>query len=385
MHNVGLQCVPEDVYFSKSMIDYKIGKVAPRNVALRFSQETQKSENSLGGHNHWLAERSILDKPYINVYSLGSRYILGNQDHRSGWKHVIENAMNNDIILDNNRNNDNPYRKETILIDSMETHFLFDDMGKVSLPWIGILHFPVINEKFLQVPDMNSVLEKAMSSLSNCKGIIVLSRDTKKTLEKKLHYVGLNIKVHLIKHPIENIPNKFCIDNFVQNKTHHIIQLGQQYRKVSTIYTIRSSYLKKWVGETWAYDQVYKELNNMRYIGNPNMVERVEKLDNDKYDELIMNNIVIIPLWEAAANNSVLECIEMNIPAFITRLPSTEEYLGKDYPMFYTEITEIENIINNEELLYETYKKTHDYLLHLDKSECTYSHFNSELLKILNY
>jgi hypothetical protein len=52
--------IPEDVYFSKTLIDYKLGKVALRNVANRFSQETQLCINPLGGHNFWLAENSKL-------------------------------------------------------------------------------------------------------------------------------------------------------------------------------------------------------------------------------------------------------------------------------------------------------------------------------------
>ncbi len=56
MKNTNSYVVPEDVYFSKVMIDHGIGIVANRDVALRFSQETQKGINPLGGHNYWLAE-----------------------------------------------------------------------------------------------------------------------------------------------------------------------------------------------------------------------------------------------------------------------------------------------------------------------------------------
>lgn len=55
MENVHKDLIPEDVFFSKSLLEKNLGKVAPRNVALEFSQETQKSENPLGGHNFYLA------------------------------------------------------------------------------------------------------------------------------------------------------------------------------------------------------------------------------------------------------------------------------------------------------------------------------------------
>ena len=72
MKNTASYIVPEDVYFSKSMIDYKIGKVAPWDVAIEFSQETQLSKNPLGGHNYWLA-KNIFD---INEFSLQLGYIV---------------------------------------------------------------------------------------------------------------------------------------------------------------------------------------------------------------------------------------------------------------------------------------------------------------------
>lgn len=53
--NTNSTCVPEDVFFTKIMIEKKIGVVAPREVARAFSQERVKSENPLGGHQFWLA------------------------------------------------------------------------------------------------------------------------------------------------------------------------------------------------------------------------------------------------------------------------------------------------------------------------------------------
>ena len=104
----------------------------------------------------------------------------------------------------------------------------------------------------------------------------------------------------------------------------------------------------------------------------------------EEYDNLLKNNIIIIPLWGTFGYNYVLEIIEMNIPAFITKLPETEEYLGKEYPMFFNNHKEIEEIIKNKTLFEEIYKKTHLYLKNMDKSKYSLKYFNSELLKIVN-
>lgn len=59
MNNSGNTFPPEDVYFSKCMIDNKLGNVAPRHVAENFSQECCRSENPLGGHNFYLAGNNL--------------------------------------------------------------------------------------------------------------------------------------------------------------------------------------------------------------------------------------------------------------------------------------------------------------------------------------
>ena len=115
--------VPEDVYFSKSLIDFELGRVATRDAALNFSQETQISESPLGGHNFWLAEGKITKK-YITTLNLGTNYYkIAN--HRYGWPGVINNLLENNIII-NNKNS------KVDLIDCMESYFIWSN--KISNP-----------------------------------------------------------------------------------------------------------------------------------------------------------------------------------------------------------------------------------------------------------
>ena len=59
-----LQFIPEDVFFSSTIHEFNLGKVAPKNIATNFSQETIKGMNPLGGHKFWLADKNI-DKCYV--------------------------------------------------------------------------------------------------------------------------------------------------------------------------------------------------------------------------------------------------------------------------------------------------------------------------------
>jgi len=60
--------IPEDVYFSKSMIDNNLGVVATYGIANTFSQENLSSDNPLGGHQFWRADNRIDNNYYMNAY-----------------------------------------------------------------------------------------------------------------------------------------------------------------------------------------------------------------------------------------------------------------------------------------------------------------------------
>ena len=53
MQNAGMTVCPEDVYFSKNMQDYGIGRVAGWDNAIAFSSECVYNGNSFGGHCIW--------------------------------------------------------------------------------------------------------------------------------------------------------------------------------------------------------------------------------------------------------------------------------------------------------------------------------------------
>jgi hypothetical protein len=382
MNNTNSTILPEDIFFSKALIDFKLGNVSSRNVARTFSQETQLGINPLGGHKFWLAENNKINKSYINQYNLISDYYI-KANHRSGWKIVMQNCLDNNIV--SNKKN----KKNIILIDSMEDYFLYNNNHIINGPWIGIIHFTNDLPFHLKEQEIRCVFDAAYKSINTCIGIITLSKYNEQQVK---YFFPKKIKTYFIKHPIEKNNKSFNIENFLNKsiiKPPSIIQLGLQYRQVSTIYTINASNYKIWLpgsDKIKAINTARKELYHLNIPEtNLNEVEIIHTDSVDEFDNLLLNNIVIIPLWNASANNSVLECMEMNIPAFVTRLPATEEYLGADYPMFYSDIREVEEIINNTSLFQQKYMESYEYLIALDKSDIHYEHFNSELLKIINH
>lgn len=112
MDNKGLWNPPEDVYYSKTMIDNNIGKVPTREVANQFSQEHVISENPVGGHQYWLADEHVNAKTLITY---------------------VHYKRSDDSIYEENLN----FFLKLGLIDSPDYHFniiINSDTGGESIP-----------------------------------------------------------------------------------------------------------------------------------------------------------------------------------------------------------------------------------------------------------
>ena len=76
-------------------------------------------------------------------------------------------------------------------------------------------------------------------------------------------YLLPNIPNYFIKCPIEQIDYKFNLTDFFNTINYSIIQLGMQYRNISTIFRIKSVYSKIWLPGTdklTAINEFKKEL-----------------------------------------------------------------------------------------------------------------------------
>ena len=390
---VGLTSPAEDVYFTRVMIEEELGTVAPWDVARSFSQESQKSASPLGGHMFWLADAEDMQASLPARLILNSDYWV-HANHRCGWKPTIQHAVDTQSVVPFTPNLE-IYPKDVALVEGMERTWAPWNRGtcegvlwSLTRPWVGILHYMADVPPHMRLQAAGAVMLNAKESLSYCQGIVVLSEACKRELQPLLRQLGLEVPIHAIKHPIGEMPRKFDMNNFkAARDRRRVIQLGLQYRKVSTIYKLKTTIPKIWLpgnlkaAHGFATDEWAMESSTPL----PEADVAVERTaTNEEYDDLLLHHIIIIPLWTASANNSVLECIAMNIPAFITRLPATEEYLGKDYPLFYEDVSEIEAVIDNEELLYSRLEEATMYLSQLDKTPFTYETFCSDLLKVVN-
>jgi hypothetical protein len=105
-----------------------------------------------------------------------------------------------------------------------------------------------------------------------------------------------------------------------------------------------------------------------------------ENLSNSQYEDIFKSNCIFIDLEDCVANNTILECMKFNTPIITRRHPSIEEYLGKDYPLFFDNENELSMLSKDETKLEYLILKAHNYLTNMDKLHISLETFNNKLL-----
>ena len=352
MFNVNLSKAPEDVYFSLNMQRYNIGKVADWDSASLFSSESIVNKDSLGGHCFWINDYDWKDKLYNNVViQFKPHYDIKMLEHRGGWKTVIEEFVKNDFF--------NEYSK-LYFFDIIEKAFLWETDYLCNNKWAGIIHCTQKTPEYLNIVNINYLFnnQNFINSLSNCLYIISLSKYVGDFLEEQFSKLNIYVKIIIIHHPIdsENIP-LFDIHKFINNKKKNIIQIGQQLRKITSIYLLTNDkkYDKLWLTGTKNFEKMKRLLNYeiITYkIKNVKFNEVLMKYTDTfkEYDELLTKNIVFTDLFDASANNTVLECIVRGTPIIINKIGAVPEYLGNDYPLYFENLEDVDKLLSYDKI-----------------------------------
>lgn len=121
-----------------------------------------------------------------------------------------------------------------------------------------------------------------------------------------------------------------------------------------------------------------QELNNQI----KDMIASVEIINyqpDDSYDELLSNNIVFLDLIDAAAVNTIIECIVRRTPIIINRIPGTIALLGDKYPLFYNDVSEIPDLMKDYKI-----SEGYQYLKKVDSKRYDINYFITELSNVSN-
>jgi hypothetical protein len=382
MKNTNSTVPPEDIYFSKNIEDLNIGLLADRISATNFSTESIFNNNSFAGHNFWLNDPNWIKRIFNNnIIQLKPEYdvYINHVQHRGGWKDILYNLKKNNIFN---------ISSNIHFFDTIEIYFLLNNYI-CNNKWCGIIHWTPNTPDYLNIINIDIMFSKEnfIKSLNNCIFLVSLSKYLTKYIEKKLKELNKDIKVFTFKHPIQSIEKKYewSYYNYINNDNKILLQIGQQLRKVSSIYLVNSLNFKKlWLsGNKDIKYSNYLLDNEIKYLNLDK-----EKLDKnveiyytntyEEYDNLLSKNIVFINLYDAGANNTILECIIRNTPIIVNKIEPVIEYLGEDYPLYFNNIEEVPNLLNYEQIL-----KAHQYLCNMNKDDIDINFFNKNIINCL--
>lgn len=281
--------------------------------------------------------------PYERKLNFGPQMVWSH--HRSGWSY----AMNALKVF--GRSDSSGVRFEGFLDGFIQAKKSFTD------PWIGFLHHtpvhpPNVKRLYPATFDLTTLLTLPnwKASLPHCRGLFTLSAYTKDFLATRV-----SVPVVSLLHPTQfNVP-KFQMPDEIG-----VLSIGHWMRIFDSFAGLKIPHRKTLV----------KPYKNLKLDAYPDL-RVVNWVDNDDYDKLLQRNVVFVHLEDSAANNVIIECLARHTPLVINRLPAVEEYLGADYPLFFTTLVEAEDILKDRERLLAG----HHHLRDRDKNKFTAQYF----------
>ena len=374
MRGAGLDRCPEDVFFSKAIIDSGLGRVADYETAKRFSIESINCADSFGGHQFWMCEPDWLNRIH-STSVIQFQPNLGNYqyEHRGGWPDVIDYMKQHQFY--------NP-SSSLKFFDVLEHNFLWNTNYQCNEKWCGIIHCTQKTPGYLNCVNIEFMFNNTnfIKSLDNCFLLITTSEYTRKYIDSRLREFGKNTQTICIHHPIKdhNAPC-FTLERFQSNPDKKLIQIGQQLRIMSSIYKLDNIGFKRiWLTGTRNYSHVNRLLNFENQQIDRSSVNMYYTKNIEEYDNLLTENVVFLHLFDAAANNTILECIIRNTPIIVNRIDAVVEYLGENYPLYFNELSEVP-------MLLERVEQAHIYLTKIDKTRISMEYFYKRLLTSINY
>lgn len=284
-------------------------------------------------------------------------------NHRSGWNWVVDGFANYES------NESGP-----LLITFIEKDFWYEknfDLIEKTMyrDWVGVAHSPHnipswIHDfdyapQFKQSPEhlINTPLFKACRH--RCRGIFTLTE----YLAQEYRRLLPEIPIESLHHPTETPLNGFAFEKFINNPNKRIIQTGWWLRKMTSIYRLQleKNNIRKTIvdqKQDWI-DRLFDLCREREMPSNTELdptVEVIERMSDDEYDEMLESNIIFLEMYDVSASNLICECVVRNTPLLINKLEPIVEYLGEDYPFYYSNLEEAGKMACDFTLIEKTYR-----------------------------
>ncbi len=252
-------------------------------------------------------------------------------------------------------------------------------------PWVGFVHAPYDIPRwcdYRKSPRYLFRLRVWQESLPYCRGLVTLSAHMRDWLQPRVP-----VPVLALKHPTAAPSLRFRFRRFLENPTPRLIQVGSMLRRHCSIWQLPEVPWRKTllvpVPDPRGQARFFAAVERQRLmLGAPPLdewrdVEILPRQSPRGYDRLLSENIVFLHLYSAVAVNTILECIARNTPVLVNRLPAVEEYLGRDYPLYFASLEEAAAKAGDLESL----REAHEYLRAMPKHWLSGEYFCRSLME----
>lgn len=302
----------------------------------------------------------------LHLKQMGSPENCG---HRSGWR----------FAMDHLRRLHDP--TGPLVDDFVERTFQHQDSGQSwREPWVGIFHHPPGLPAWLDqtaLPSAITALPLFLDSLPLLRGAVALSEYLGSWLRSTL-----KVPVLVLKHPTEIPALKFSIEEWESSSVKSIVQIGWYARNYRAIYQLdvpeQFRKIRLLQNRPWVNDAAMRvdALSPFRQRKETSPVVVINRLDDANYDVLMTKSVVFCEYFDVSASNTIIECMARNTPIIVNRLPALEEYLGRDYPLFFDDIRDVPRLLAHPEAIHSA----HSYLASLNKEWMCGKRFARKLL-----
>lgn len=289
-------------------------------------------------------------------------------DHAEGWPHLIDELR--DLI--------DP-ASAVVFDDAIERSFTsYREKWRMPDPftdWFGVSHYPPDLPDWYNPggPLIGAVTDNQpwQSRLDKLRFTIVLTETAAGYLRE---VTGKPVVV--LKYPTGYIDvQQWDPARFLPN----LLQVGWFLRDTTAIYRIEApgfekirltGMRRKWTRQSHELCEQY--LPRTPHRGS---VTEISWLSNAQYDVMLSTGVVFAHFITVAASTLVGECVSRLTPLLTNRHPALEEYLGKDYPLFYDHIDQIPDL-----LAFGNVIAAHYHMKEMDRSWTNVENFRKGLV-----
>lgn len=387
--DTNLQDVHYAYFFINNMNRLKIGNVANNDILQLFCNS--------GDENNFFIDKNIDIKKCVCLNSSKQFYrkivpkihfaYTIKSDHRGGWGWITEELTKNCVN-----------KKGIRLYDVLDSYFLWMTRFPplIGTSWTGFIHGTPITPSYSTHFSIDNILTHHcfIESLKKCVCLFTLSQYITDHILDFFKKQDIKTNVYTLKHPTMNVKpiHQFNIKKYLNtvgnnNNNKLLLQIGFQMRRISSIYRLKlPNYKKIWLtgcsSDELSHERLMDDFKENNITNYEELMKDVSMLYFDnfgQYDSLLANNIVFVDLYDAACNNTVVECIIRNTPIIINKVGGVSEYLGDDYPLYFTKLSDVPKILNNTQKIIQA----HSYLANMNKDFLDINYFKTELMNSL--